>query len=62
MNVASRLVSLASPGEIIVSEQTYAQIADRIDAEQLAPVRVKGKADEMCVYRILGYHEEPTNT
>ena len=66
MNVASRLVSLAKPGEIIISEHTYSRIADRIEAEPLPPVRVKGKAQEMRVFRVLGHRGQewvagPTN-
>jgi len=54
MNVASRLVNVASSGEIIVSEDTYNKIAGRVEATQLPPVKVKGKADELKVYRITG--------
>jgi adenylate cyclase len=54
MNVASRLVNLASPGEVIISENTYRYVADRIDATALPPVKVKGKADELKVYRVNG--------
>ena len=55
MNVASRLVGVAKPGEIIISDVTYSRIADRIEAAPLPPVRVKGKADEMQIYRVLGH-------
>jgi adenylate cyclase len=55
MNVASRLVNLAKPGELIISELTFSRVSDRIEAEPMAPVRVKGKADEMRVYRVLGH-------
>ena len=55
MNVASRLVNLAKPGKLIISELTYSRVRDRIEAEPMAPVRVKGKADEMRVYRVLGH-------
>jgi adenylate cyclase len=54
MNVASRLVNVAGSGEIIISEDTYRHIAGRIDATQLPPVKVKGKADELKVYRVTG--------
>jgi adenylate cyclase len=54
MNVASRLVNLASPGEVIISEHTYRYVSDRIDATALPPVKVKGKADELKVYRVNG--------
>ncbi len=54
MNVASRLVNVASSGEVIISEDTYRFVADRIDATALPPVKVKGKADELKVYRVNG--------
>jgi adenylate cyclase len=52
MNVASRLVNVASSGEIIVSEDTYRHVVGRVDATALPPVKVKGKAEELKVYRI----------
>jgi adenylate cyclase len=54
MNVASRLVNVAGSGEIIISEDTYRLVASRIEATQLPPVKVKGKADELKVYRVTG--------
>jgi adenylate cyclase len=54
MNVASRLVNVASSGEIIVSEDTFKLVAGRVEATVLPPVKVKGKADELKVYRITG--------
>ncbi|HLL23955.1 MAG TPA: adenylate/guanylate cyclase domain-containing protein [Kofleriaceae bacterium] len=54
MNVASRLVNVAGSGEIIISEDTYRAVAGRIEATQLPPVKVKGKADELKVYRVTG--------
>src|SRR3954464_2818649 len=54
MNVASRLVNIASPGEIIISEHTYRHVAGKVEATQLPPVKVKGKADELKVYRVTG--------
>ncbi|HEY5922717.1 MAG TPA: adenylate/guanylate cyclase domain-containing protein [Kofleriaceae bacterium] len=54
MNVASRLVNVAGSGEIIISESTYRQVAGRVEAAQLPPVKVKGKAEELKVYRVTG--------
>jgi adenylate cyclase len=54
MNVASRLVNVASSGEIIASESTYRQVANRVEATALPPVKVKGKAEELKVFRITG--------
>ena len=62
MNVASRLVNVAGSGEIIVSENTYRQVAGRIEATQLPPVKVKGKAEELKVFRITGLRKPPTQT
>jgi adenylate cyclase len=61
MNVASRLVGIAKADEIIISELTYSRIAERIEAQPLAPVRVKGKADEMQTYRVLGYRSSESS-
>jgi adenylate cyclase len=52
MNVASRLVNLASAGEVIISEHTHRYVADRVVAEALPPVKVKGKAEELRVFRV----------
>ncbi len=52
MNVASRLVNIAKPGEIIVSDSTYAKVHERVEAVQLPPVRVKGKAEEQRIYQV----------
>jgi len=54
MNVASRLVNLAGAGEVIISESTYRYVAERVDAVALPPVKVKGKAEELKVYRVTG--------
>lgn len=60
MNVASRLVNVASSGEIIISEDTYRAVAGRVEATQLPPVKVKGKADELKVYRVTGLRNVTT--
>ena len=54
MNVASRLVNVAASGEIIVSESTFKLVAGRVEATALPPVKVKGKAEELKVYRVTG--------
>jgi len=54
MNVASRLVNVAGSGEIIISEHTYRHVAGRVEAAALPPVKVKGKAEELKVYRVTG--------
>ncbi len=51
MNVASRLVGVALPDEIILSEETFRQVSSRVEAEAMPPVKVKGKADEQKIFR-----------
>ncbi|TMQ10774.1 MAG: FHA domain-containing protein [Deltaproteobacteria bacterium] len=60
MNVASRLVNVAGSGEIIASEDTYRHLVGRVEATALPPVKVKGKADELKVYRITGLRKLAT--
>ena len=60
MNVASRLVNVAASGEIIVSEDTYRYVVGRVEATALPPVRVKGKAEELKVFRITGLRSAAT--
>jgi adenylate cyclase len=54
VNTASRLCSVAQPGQIILSEATYRKVQGEIAAIPLPPVRVKGKADELRVYNAVG--------
>ncbi len=60
MNVASRLVNVAASGEIIISEDTFRYIAGRVEAQQLPPVKVKGKAEELKIYRVTGLRNTST--
>lgn len=54
VNTASRLCSLAKPGEIICSENTICRVKDRIKAVELPKVKVKGKHDALTIFRVLG--------
>jgi adenylate cyclase len=58
MNTAARLQSIAKAGEIIVSEGTMRYVADRVEANALAPVEVKGKRERMRVYNVIGVKGE----
>ena len=52
VNVASRLCALAGPGEILVGEGTAAALRDVGPLEPLNPVRVKGKAQPVPLFRV----------
>lgn len=54
VNTASRLCSVAKPGEILVSEATYARVHAMVHATTLVPVRVKGKAEPLRVWNVTG--------
>jgi adenylate cyclase len=54
VNVAARLCSHAGRGQVLLSANTYAAIAERpeFEAEPLSPIAVKGKSEPVHVYAI----------
>lgn len=54
VNTASRLCSVAGAGEIIISRNTFDLVKDYFDAQELSPTQVKGKAQALQVYKVLG--------
>jgi adenylate cyclase len=58
VNTASRLCSIAKAGEIILSENTMRLVQGAVDAIALPAVRVKGKAEELKVYNVIGMKGE----
>jgi len=54
MNVASRLVDIAKPGQIIISDATARLVSDRVDAFELPSVNVKGKASALNIFEVRG--------
>lgn len=54
VNLAARLESNAKAGQILVSQATYDQVADKVKARCLGPISVKGKEEEVTVFEILG--------
>ncbi len=53
VNVASRLCSAAGSGQILISESTFKQTADRFPARKLDPLRVEGRKGELEVYQVI---------
>jgi class 3 adenylate cyclase len=53
VNLASRLEGLSETGEILVGENTYRLTAPLFEFEPPRPVKVKGKAQPVRVYRLL---------
>src|SRR5436853_2425680 len=52
-NLAARLQSIAQPGQIVVSYETYALVRDIVDAQALPPITMKGISREVIPYAIV---------
>lgn len=53
VNLAARMQTLAAPGAVCVSENTYRAVQDYFEFEDLGEQSVKGKAEPVRVYRPL---------
>jgi hypothetical protein len=49
----------APPGGILVSFETYALIKDRVRCEERGPVQVKGIAQPVATYAVVGLRQDP---
>ncbi|HET6487076.1 MAG TPA: adenylate/guanylate cyclase domain-containing protein [Spirochaetia bacterium] len=50
VNVASRMQSRATPGEVLLTEATYTEIKDYVDCTQLGRLEVKGIKDGVTAF------------
>ena len=57
VNMASRLNCLAGPGEIIITKSVYDQTKQIVDVKALPPQSIKGKAEIVEVFQVLGLQE-----
>lgn len=57
VNTAARLESRARAGEILISEAVHQRIADRMEAEPIGEMELKGKSMPVKVYRLVGVRE-----
>ena len=53
-NLAARLQSIAEPGQIVISYETYALVRDTIVARALPPITMKGISREVIPYVVSG--------
>ncbi|MFH1353237.1 MAG: adenylate/guanylate cyclase domain-containing protein [bacterium] len=58
VNLTARLETAAEPGQILISESTYARVTDDFEFEKLPPVQVKGKEEPVQPYRVKGIKME----
>jgi class 3 adenylate cyclase/tetratricopeptide (TPR) repeat protein len=54
VNVGARLESAAGPGEILIGDATYRLVRDAVLVEPVEPLDLKGKAEPMTAWRVLG--------
>jgi len=57
VNTASRLESVAAPGEILISYETFSQVSDDVACEEHGQVAVKGLAYPVAAYRVIDSYE-----
>ena len=53
-NLAARLQSIAEPGQIVISYETYALVRDTVVARALPPITMKGISREVIPYLVSG--------
>ena len=57
VNLASRLEAAATPGEILMSYETYANVRHRIHCEERGQISVKGIAYPVATYQVVDTYE-----
>lgn len=57
VNTAARLESNAKRGQILISSDVYETVKDRIDANEIGVIPLKGKKDGALVYEVQGRKE-----
>jgi class 3 adenylate cyclase len=58
VNVAARLEQAANPGDVIIGASTYRLVRDAIEAEPIPALELKGKAEPVEAYRLIGLNEQ----
>jgi PAS domain S-box-containing protein len=62
VNLASRLEHEASPGGILISFETYAHVRDEVRCEERRCVQVKGIAQPIATYAVIGLKQPAEQT
>ncbi|HLB44627.1 MAG TPA: adenylate/guanylate cyclase domain-containing protein [Candidatus Limnocylindrales bacterium] len=59
VNVAARVETAAQPGQVLITAQTQRFVASAFEFDDLGEVGVKGKAEPLHLYHVLGLRAEP---
>ncbi|HVL51798.1 MAG TPA: adenylate/guanylate cyclase domain-containing protein [Actinomycetota bacterium] len=62
VNVAARLQGEAAPGTVLVAGPTYRFIAPRFETRAVGALTLKGKAEPVAAYQVLGIKSTPGQT
>ena len=54
VNTGARLCSAAKAGQILISEKVYERVKDRFEVEALPATQVKGKAQALRIFSVIG--------
>lgn len=52
VNTAARLESNAKPGQILISQDVYDAVKDRVEVTEVGVIPLKGKSNGICVYQV----------
>ena len=58
VNLTARLQAQAEIDGILLGYETYALVKDDIAAEEQAPIRIKGFAEPVRCYKVLGLYDD----
>ena len=58
VNTAARLEANAKRGQVLISQEVYDRVKDRVTAEPIGAIPLKGKSNEVFVYSLTGLAEE----
>jgi class 3 adenylate cyclase/tetratricopeptide (TPR) repeat protein len=58
VNVAARLEQAAGPQEVLLGDLTYRLVRDHVEVEGVEPLELKGKAEPVPAYRLVGVRED----
>jgi adenylate cyclase len=59
VKLASRLEHEAAPGGVLLSFETYALVKDKVRCEERGQVQVKGIAQPIATYAVVGMNQKP---
>ncbi len=59
INLAARMETLAQPGTVQISANTYRLVAPLFETKSLGQIEIKGKGEPVDAYQVIGYKVKP---